>query len=721
MRLVQRLWCLLLITLPAVSAHAANTTARLVLSHEAARPGETVLAGIHLRMAPKWHTYWENGGDSGMPTKIDWTLPRGITAASILWPVPRKHEASGLITYIYENEVVLIVPLTLGPDATTGVVDLQAKVSWLECADGDKCVPESSSVSAKLAVGNDSRTSPDNAILDVWKKKLPQPKPASFARASWEKAPGDQDSRPLIIEWTLTSESKDTDFYPFASTNVVVATATEKLTAETGKARVRKSVEKIEGDWPRSVAGLLVEGGDGDAVLTAHQAIIPIAAAPATSGQPNVASADSPLPPGGEKKPLIVWLAFAFLGGLILNLMPCVLPVIALKIFGFVNQSRETPGRVRQLGLIYGLGVLASFLVLAGVVVGLKSVGKQVSWGMQFGDARFLVLMTTLATLVALNLFGLFEVTLGGGAMGAANELASREGAGGAFFNGVLATALATPCSAPFLAGALGFAFAQPSAIIILIFSTVGLGLAAPYVILSFQPAWLKFLPKPGAWMERFKVLMGFPMIATAVWLFTLTTGHYRNALWLGFFLVLVSLAAWIFGQFVQHGQSRKGLALGIVVAILALGYGYGLEKKLRWRTPQAPPIAGGEDEIIQDGPDGIEWRRWSPEKVRKARAEGRPVFVDFTADWCLTCNVNKNSSIEIDSVRKKLKEINALALLGDYTYVPENITQELQRFGRAAVPLVLVYPKDPSKPPVELPAILAPGIVLNALDQAAK
>jgi len=282
---------------------------------------------------------------------------------------------------------------------------------------------------------------------------------------------------------------------------------------------------------------------------------------------------------------------------------------------------------------------------------------------------------------------------------------------------------LSTPCSAPFMASALGFAFAKQTSnlAMTLIFLSIGLGLAFPYVVLSFQPRWLKFLPKPGPWMEKFKVLMGFPMLATAVWLFTLTSAYYQDVLWLGFFLVIVALAAWVFGQFVQHGQTRRPLAVAMTLLLLAVGYGYGLETKQRWRTPQPPSHAGGEDEIIQEGPDGIQWRRWSPVRIQQARAQGRPVFVDFTAKWCVTCNLNKNTSIEIDSVRKKLKEINALPLLGDYTAFPPEITEELQRFGRAAVPLVLVYPKDPSKPPVELPALLTPGIVLDALDQAAK
>ena len=398
--------------------------------------------------------------------------------------------------------------------------------------------------------------------------------------------------------------------------------------------------------------------------------------------------------------------------------MPCVLPVIALKIFGFVAQAHEAPARVRKLGIIYGLGVLFSFLILAGIVIGVQSAGRLASWGMQFGNPYFLVGMVVLVTLVALNLFGLFEVTLGGGAMGSASELASKEGASGAFFNGILATALATPCSAPFLAGALGFAFAQPAPVIVLMFLSVGAGLAAPYVILSFQPAWLKFLPKPGAWMERFKNAMGFPMLATAIWLLSLVSRHYGTGgvLWIGIFLVFVALAAWTWGEFVQRGTKRKGLAMLLSLTFLAGGYVLALEKQLHWRTP--PTITAGK---IQIEPGGIAWQPWSRDAVDKARAERRPVFVDFTADWCVTCQANKKTSIEIESVRKKLEEIGAITLLGDYTLVPDDITQELKRFGRAAVPLVLVYPKDPAKPPVELPAILTPGIVLDALNNAAK
>jgi thiol:disulfide interchange protein DsbD len=250
-------------------------------------------------------------------------------------------------------------------------------------------------------------------------------------------------------------------------------------------------------------------------------------------------------------------------------------------------------------------------------------------------------------------------------------------------------------------------------------FLTVGLGLASPYVILSWHPAWLKFLPKPGAWMEKFKIAMGFPMLATAFWLFSLIPIHYgERSWWLGLFLVIVAFAAWIFGEFVQRGRSGRGLATVISVALLIIGYTVIVEGHLRWRSPES---GAALDSSLKNDPGGIAWKPWSPEAVSAARAAGRPVLVDFTAKWCLTCNTIVKPALENSLVRKRIEEINAAPLIGDYTRFPENITDELNRFGRAGVPLVLVYPKNPSQPPVVLPEALTSGMVLNALDQAVR
>ncbi len=502
---------------------------------------------------------------------------------------------------------------------------------------------------------------------------------------------------PSIFEWNLKQKPAEVDFFPYANDNFDVEANTKRLPEVDGKVRFEKRVSKLEGDWPRQLAGLMVRKETKGGPWQAYAVNLTIGSAPA---------AVQPFPGWGR---LLVMLVFGFLGGLILNVMPCVLPVIALKILGFVNQAKEEPRRVRQLGLVYGTGVLVSFLALAGLAIGIQQAGGLAGWGTAFQNPQFRVLITILIFLVALNLFGVFEITLSGRAMGTASALTGRSGASGAFFNGVLATILATPCTAPFLGVALGFAFTQSPLVIVLMFIAAGVGLALPFVLLCWEPAWLKWLPKPGKWMERFKVAMGFPMLATAVWLFWVTATRMgkTGVLWFGLFLVMLALAAWIWGEFIQRGTRRKGLAAAIGLLILVVGYAVILEGILHWRSPAVV----AKDEIA--------WKPWSPEAVQKAREEGRPVLVDFTADTCLNCQLNKITSLEIESTREKLKQINAVTLLADFTDRDPAIARELKSFDRPGVPLVLVYPKNPEKPPIVLPTVLTPGIVHEALEKA--
>jgi len=688
-------------------AHAAHTQVQLLLSAGTAKPGDTILVGVDMKMEPGWHTYWKNPGEAGMATKIEWQLPPGVTAGEIQWPLPEKLPPAEVTTYGYENEVMLIVPLKLAADLKPGPLLLKAHASWLECK--ESCIPGSADVQATLNIGNETTDSTNRLKFLIWQKRVPTRIPTVSSELPfrvWWKKTTNSDIQTLIIETPVNKDRLDAalllDFFPDASDQFEIQGVTENISAGESKIQLRKLVKKFEGDWPKSVSGVIVVRSDG--AIRGLQVTLPI------DRVPLLTSAIT-----SQSQPLWRMLLYAFIGGLILNIMPCVLPVIALKILGFVSEARSEPRRVRALGLIYALGVLLSFLALAAIVIGAKAAGHHAGWGMQFGSPIFIVCLTTLVMLVALNLFGVFEVTLGGRTLSAAGELASRHGAPGAFFNGVLATALATPCTAPILATALGFAFLQNNpTVIVLIFLFVGLGLAAPYVLLSCNPALLKFLPKPGAWMEKFKIAMGFPMLLTAVWLFNLAADDYgKNVLWLGVFLVLVAFAAWIFGAFVQRARASKGVAVVIVLILLVGGYAFALENQLHWRVPMT--VAGPTDSP-PGSPDGIDWQPWSPEAVSQARAAGKPVLVDFTADWCLTCQVNKKTSIEIPSVRKKLKDINAVALVGDYTHFPDNITTELNRFNRAGVPLVLVYPKNPDAEAIVLPAVLTPEIVLNAL-----
>ena len=687
------------------------TTVKLLLSHDAAKPGSTVMAGLALTMDDGWHTYWINAGEAGFATSVEWKLPKGVTAGQVQWPMPGKFTAFGSIGYGYHDKTILLVPLAIAADIAPGQATISGKVSWLECK--ELCNPRDQQVSATLTIAGTDTPSANAAKLDAAKKELPKTD-ANLAVKAWWDGAAKEDERTLLIEFDAGQAGADADFFSMPSESFDVSPESEVTASGDAKVRIKKTVMKFEGAWPRELAGLAVRSLKDHDKTEAFEVKFPILAS--ASGAAGTTMSQTP-PPATADKSLWRMLLYAFIGGLILNVMPCVLPVISLKILGFVNQSKESPARVRLLGMLYGAGVVVSFLVLAGVVIGVKSAGELASWGMQMSNPQFVVLLTVLIMLVALNLFGLFEVTLGSvGA--AAGSVATREGAGGAFFNGVLATVLATPCTAPFLAPALGFAFTQTAAVIVLMFVTVALGLAFPYVALSWNPKLLRFLPKPGLWMEKFKVAMGFPMLATGVWLFTVSIEYYGGrVLWFGIFLTVIAMAAWVFGEFFQRGTGRRGLALGIAGALAFGGVVFGLEGQMQWRTPTDPSEA--KSGVVQDFPGGIRWHRWSAEAVAEAREAGQPVLVDFTAKWCATCIWNKKTSIDIESVGAVMADKNFKAFRADYTRRPDYITEELRDRGRAGVPLVLVFPADKTREPEMLPELLTADTVLNALNGA--
>ena len=688
-----------------------NTTATLLVDHDVMRPGDRARVGILLEMREGWHTYWINPGESGGPTVAQWKLPQGITVGDFQWPVPELYSVAGIGTYVYYDKVLIVAPLSVDASVAPGVYELQAQVDWLECA--DICLPAGASVVARLEVGPSAKPSAAAPQFEAWQARVPVREPPPGLRAGWD-GPGEGNQRSLWVEWQTQGASKQADFFAFQGQGYDVSPHTERLSAPDHLARVRTSVTRYSDAWPERIPGVLIEQLE-PSPLAWETTLVPTG--PDAGFAPAIPSADPATDPSVGRPSVALMLWFAFVGGLILNLMPCVLPVIALKVLGFLNQVKQSPAEVRRHGLIYGSGVLVSFLAMAALVLVVQAGGRAASWGMQFQDPLFLLIMTTLVALVALNLFGVFEVTLGGRTMGAAAQLASRSGPAGSFFHGMLATALATPCTAPFLGLALGFAFAQPPLIVLAMFLMVGFGLAFPYVLISFVPGLARWLPRPGPWMEKFKVAMGFPMAATAFWLLSLMARHYgtEGVLWVGVYLVFLALALWVWGEFVQQGNRRKPLAVAVSLGLLAVGYGVALERQLQWRAPQSQTTAGP----VRSTPGGIAWESWSIDNVRAAQADGRPVLVDFTADWCMTCKVNKNTSLEIASVREKLREINAVALSGDYTLRDPEITQELRRWQRAGVPLVLVYSANPDLPPRVLPELLTPGLVLEALEWA--
>ncbi len=692
--------CLLAVGLPATTATAqTQTQARLLLERSETPPGSDLHAAVELTMAPHWHTYWRNPNESGgigQATRIRWNLPAGITADPIQWPVPKQLEEPAGITHIFEDSTTLIVPLHVGSNTPPGEVEIVGRVSWLECM--EECVPGQTEVRARLRIGSTVTPSPDSQQITQARALLPTRDPQPKATARWEgEATGK--TRALLIDWTTSAPAAD--FYAYETSEAEVLAKTERPGGTPGGTiRIRKMVNQGENGWPAKVTGLLVAEPNTPARKGFE---VELAIRPPT---PDAASDVVPF----SWSALLPMLGAALLGGLILNIMPCVLPVIALKVLSFVRQSGNNPARVRRLGIVYGLGVLASFLVLALVLLGLQAAGKDANWSTAFQSPMFRVLLCILMVLVSLNLFGVFEVALEGKAITSATEIIRREGPGAAFFNGVLAAVLATPCTAPFLATAVAFAFTQPPLVLILIFLTVGLGLALPFVLLCWQPAWLKLLPKPGDWMVRFKVAMGFPMMGTAIWIFWFTATRMGGSgvLWFGLFLVVVSAAAWAWGEF---GQRAGRPVVGALVAgsLLATGYFGLMEGALDWRTPAGQRVPK------------ITWRPWSPDTVTAARAAGHPVLVDFTADNCANCKFNLVRSIEIASTIERLRKGGFVTLAGDFTDADPAIAAELKRFSRRGVPLVLVYSKDPKQAPRALPTVFTPAEIHEALDWATR
>lgn len=697
---------------------AAKTQVELLLGNLQSRPGELIPVALKIQPPKDWHTYWRNPGDAGEATKIEWELPAGWEAGPLEWPVPEKHVVSDITTYILHGDATLLTSIRVPPSAALGDVTLKARVSWQECQ--EMCIKGKKDLELTVRLADSTVVGPHGAVFDEARGRLPQPASNTTVQVRLE-AGAAAEERQLILEWTDPAASQSFDFFPYADQGIEVGGASEwsKSSGVPLVGILRKKLTLIDALVPASIRGLLVIAGG-----KAHELAltVPSSSGPAKSqssaliGAPG-STTDTTSDQGSQSLGLM--LVFSFIGGLILNFMPCVLPVIALKVLSFVNQSQESPRRVRAMGLAYGFGVLASFLILSLLAIGAQRAGGLASWGMALQNQMFRVVLTIVVALVALNLFGVFEVTLHGGVMGAASELTSKEGLGGAFFNGVLATVLATPCTAPFLGAALAFAFTQPAAITILMFLVAGAGLAFPFVILCWDPRLLRWLPRPGAWMLHFKVAMGFPMLATAVWLFWFTAPRYGKSgvLWLGLFLVILSMSAWVYGEFVQKGRKARGLSAAIAGAVLLCGYMGILEGQLNWRVP--PPKLSANS--LKEGPDGIDWQPWSPEAVQRARDAGHAVLVDFTADDCLNCQVNKKTSLEIPQTRAKLRELNIQAFLGDFTDEDPLIAAELQRYKRAGVPLVLVFPKNKTAPPIVLPVILTPKLVLDALVEASK
>jgi thiol:disulfide interchange protein/DsbC/DsbD-like thiol-disulfide interchange protein len=745
--------------------------ARLTLDSDGVRAGDTVRLGVHLKQKAGWHTYWRSPGDIGLPTTIAWTVPDGATTTSFEFPTPERFDVQTIISYGYDDQVLFFTDLTLPADLAPGVHTVSARADWLVCE--VMCIPGGADLSLPITVAAADAPAPTPALaaplFDHFAARHPTPALAvagvgvemaltasavhseeSF-KAAFLLTPTDGQT----LAWA-TSAGTWPAFTPIAAGNFMVMdtkiapvdgggllVVVEGETFETfpedplpssdvigglfqlevGDKRVATELV-MEIPWvaigapvtpSESPLWKLAEGATAVAAVGGPQ--------PEGEGPQGAPASTTPVDGGGAGGPLgfAGMLGMAFIGGAILNIMPCVLPVLTLKLYSLVEQKDVGDAVRRSAGLAYTAGIVVSFLLLALVVVVARGTfDMQLGWGFQFQYPAYVAVLATIVFVFGLSLFGVFEVPTPG-----ANQAAtasSKEGLMGYFLTGVFTTLLATPCSAPFLGTGMGFAFGLPSWGIGLFFGVAGLGLASPFLIIAFVPFMMRFMPRPGAWMETFKHLMGFTLMATTIWLLDVLgaqigiDGLVRFVL----FLLAVGVGSWIFGHWggptESGGRQLTSFAIGSVFAGLV---GWQVID-LAFAEPDCDPDAGASVSAGNlDFAEGIPWQPFTEERVASFSGKST-VFIDFTADWCLTCKVNERTVLSTSSVKDSMATLGVVPLKADWTRRDEAITRWLQRFGKAGVPFYLVVPADPSKDPIPLPEVITPATVVEAMQRAA-
>ncbi|MFT3784295.1 MAG: protein-disulfide reductase DsbD family protein [Nibricoccus sp.] len=666
-----RHFALLLCSLIAPLAARAQVTASLVATETSIQPGRPFVVALRLQHDPHWHTYWINAG-TGYPTKLKWELPAGWQAGEIQWPTPKViKDAQGNITGNgYDGDQLLPVTLTPPADLHVGeTVTIKAAASWLMCA--ETCVPGKAAVSLSLPVKTETPAANTNDAAAFTKIAKPQPPTGLLLTAA---------RRGNTVELTVkdgTAALSNPRF--FASDALIQYDQPQTAKTSDGQLRLTLPISPSFEGTPNHLVGVLAYGDP------AHPAGIAV---------------DVPLtnaPPEQSETSLLPTLLLAFIGGLILNLMPCVFPVLGIKILGFVNQAGADRRKVTLHGLVFTAGVLLSFWALATLLAVLRAGGSQLGWGFQLQSPAFVFGLAAVMLIFAMNMSGVFEFGLRATSVG--SDLQTKSGYTGSFFTGILATVVATPCSAPFLAPALGAALALSTAASFAIFTAIALGLSTPYLLLSIFPSAVKVLPRPGAWMETFKQFMAFPLYGTVGYLVWVLAGQTTDSGFLNTLLGLtfVALAVWIYGRCTTPGSKAGRVRFGVVFGALVLLVG----GTLGW-----PRTAAAGD---------IVWEKWSPAAVAEAQAAGKTVYVDFTARWCATCQANKRVVFSSDEVKRVFRERGIVTLKGDWTNQDPAITAELAKYGRSAVPFNLIFKPGASEPTL-LPELLTPSKVLDAL-----
>jgi thiol:disulfide interchange protein/DsbC/DsbD-like thiol-disulfide interchange protein len=663
---------------------------------EGVAPGKPLWLGLLIDHQPHWHTYWKNPGDSGLPTTLAWQLPAALQAGDIQWPTPRKLPIGPLMNFGYEGKLLLPVPVTVSTAPTGDTLAVQLKADWLVCK--DVCIPESGEFTLNLPVK--AATAAHGALFDAARAALPQAAPGAKAQARIEGSDLVVDVAGMPAAW----QGKAIDFLPETS-GVINNAARPRTTWAGDRWTAHVPLDPQRSESPAAMPAVLVSEGIAAglqlqvAVTTPWPAAAPLPATTAAPAAGNVTVAP-PAPAGGS---LALSLLFALAGGLLLNLMPCVFPVLSLKVFGFAAHAQDRRGLLAG-GLAYTAGVVLSFVALAALLLGLRAGGEQLGWGFQLQSPLFVAALAALFTLIGLNLAGVFEF---------ASVLPARWSAARArhpvvdsALTGVLAVAVASPCTAPFMGASLGLAVTLPAVEALSVFAALGVGMALPYLAASAWPALARALPRPGAWMVHFKALMAFPMFATVVWLVWVLgqqVGIDGAAALLGALLAL-AFVAWALGSPALGPKARAGFG---AVSLLLLAVA------LVWALPSFKPVEAATPGSVAD--KNAAWQPWSPEAVAAAQGEGKPVFVDFTAAWCVTCQYNKRTTLAQAEVLAGFKARNVVLMRADWTRRDARITAELARMGRSGVPVYALYAPSAASPTL-LTEILSVAEVKQAL-----
>lgn len=697
MTLLRLLAVLALAASPLLAAAQASvvTTERVraeLLAHapDGVQPGKALWLGLQLTHQPEWHTYWKNSGDSGLPTELAWTLPAGLAAGDIAWPVPKKIPIGNLANYGYEGTVLLPVPVTVPPGfrppALSGELDIRLKANWLVCK--KECIPEQGEF--RLRVPVQGSTAVHGAAFQAAFAAQPEPVLARTGVIPDSTARVDGDGLVVSVQGLpVALRGKQLDFFP--ETGEVIdngARWTQAWDGAVWTARVPLSAQRSVS--PAVMPVVLASGDRGWRAELKVLGTWPQVAAPAAlSPALEQALRDNASAPA--RTPASIGFAAALLGallgGLILNLMPCVFPVLAIKVVGFTRHADDRRGH-RIGGLAYTAGVMASFAALGGLMLALRAAGEQLGWGFQLQSPLVVAGLAALFTLIALNLAGVFEFR--SFLPSSLATLEAKHPVLDAFLTGMLAVAVASPCTAPFMGASLGLAVSLPAAQALAIFVVLGLGMALPYLLASWVPAVAHRLPRPGAWMETFRRLMAFPMFATVAWL-VWVLGQQSGIDGAGALLALLVALSMVVWALTLHGRARVALASVALAGLLGLAWATG--------GAIARPIAA-QAVAAQD-----RWQPWSAQRVQQLVAAGQPVFVDFTAAWCVTCQYNKKTTLANAQVLADFEGGNFALLRADWTRRDPAITAALAQLGRNGVPVYVIY--RPGRAPVVLSEVL--------------